>query len=96
VKRLIKKCKRCGEEFEAANYRFQFCDECKKAKAREYRELHKEEDRERARISYIEKKKNKSPYSVEKTHREILKYNEKHGTRLSYGKYQALKRLGKI
>lgn len=93
---MIKECKRCGKEFEADNYRFQFCNECKKLKQREHRELHKEEYRERARISCIEKKKKKSPCSVEKTHREILEYEKKHGKRLTYGQYQTLKRLGKI
>lgn len=93
---MILKCKCCGAEFEADNYRFKLCNECKELKKLETNELHKAKKLERQRRIYAEKKKKQSPYSVEKTHRELLDYNEKHGTRLTYGDYQVLKRLGKV
>lgn len=47
--------------------------------------------------SYKKRRGQKEPSgSLEEISKEIREYNEKHGTRLTYGKYTALKRLGKI
>ena len=41
-----------------------------------------------------ESKKHKS--GIDRTIKKIDEYNKKHGTRLTYGKYKALERLGKL
>jgi hypothetical protein len=42
----------------------------------------------------IQDKKRKS--GIDKTIKKLDAYNKKHGTRLTYGKYKALERLGKL
>lgn len=94
---MIKNCKHCGAEFEARNYRFTVCDECKKEKQKAAQTRARDRLREQYKGVHVKTPPiKKSPYSVEKTHREILEYEKKHGKRLTYGEYQGLKLLGKI
>ena len=94
---MIKKCKCCGEEFEATDYRCRLCAECKTAHLKENQETQRLQRKGYHRSYYDRKKKEKeSPYSVEKTHREILEYEKQTGKRLTYGQYQTLKLTGQI
>ena len=77
---------------------FKMCENCRKKcydsnKARRERLLKGEKNRK-----YVKKTpKHKSPAStLDKTLEKLRAYNEKHGTRLTYGKYTALVRAGKI
>ena len=91
---MDKKCKRCGKIFNAKNGNVLYCDPC--------REIVKKETTARShakqKLKREEKKKTKQRKStpLDEFCAEIREYNQKHGTRLSYGKYKTLLHFGKI
>lgn len=89
---MEKICKKCKKVFNASNKRKIYCDTCKKIVAKENKQRsdkHQQEKRNR-------KKKKKTVDTLVESNREVVEYNKKHGTNLSYGKYYGLKRIGKL
>ena len=68
------RCAECHKLFRNPNENERFCPECKKIK----------ESKKKAR------QKAKSNKSILQITRELKKYNQEHGTRLSYGQYALL------
>lgn len=88
-------CRICGNKFFATSAKQIFCSvECRKEGKKRY-------NRQYVSGRYYEQKskkqkREKQKKSLDATIREIEQYNTEHGTRYSYGRYVALKRLGVI
>lgn len=76
---------------------FKMCECCRKKHSDREAE-YKRRVRNGERIRKYEKKPQKQKHNsnLDKILKELREYNEKHGTLLSYGKYTALVRAGKI
>ncbi len=86
-RRIEHSCLICGERFYNFTYNSKYCPEC-----------HKKYDRE------IDNEKHKTAYAIKKNApqsttaaimaeiREIEQYNKQHGTCLTYGQYQLMKK----
>lgn len=84
-------CKICGKEFECINEKTKCCSErCREEHKRRFNSEWK-----RKQIELRNKPKvRKSALSAMTA--EIARYNKKHGTNLSYGKYVMLKERGEL
>lgn len=87
-KRLLT-CQNCGGEFVARSKHAMYCVDCRPIMQR------KRADKKRA-----EAKKTVKPLcetqSINAVLCELDTYNRKHGTHLTYGQYETLKRVGKV
>ena len=88
---MQKICKMCHRIFDTDNKKLSYCKECKPIRNKEVRKKSQEN---------WKKKQNRKPKkkisSLDLACREVVKYNKEHDTKLSYGKYFALKRQGKL
>lgn len=83
-------CVGCGSEFFSVGKHAKWCQECRTENQRIYRrKYYANKRKQKARLN-LEKK------SVIKILREIKKYNEHHGTCLSYGQYVSMTEKGEI
>ena len=84
-------CFICGERFLNFTYNAKYCPEC-------HRKYDKEIDAEKKKTAYAKKKN--APQSttaiILAETRKIEEYNKRHGTCLTYGQYQHLKKEGKL
>ena len=80
-------CKMCGAEFMSEHWNVKYCDSCRKY-------VWKRQVEEKQRIERI-KRRNRSALEKQKDFddliKEIIEYNEKCGTNLSYGQYIAMR-----
>lgn len=77
-------CTQCGKPM-PENDNHVKCDKCRLKES------------ERKAVAQNKKKGNKGkPDPIDRIVREIMEYNEKHGTALSYGRYMEMKRWGEI
>ena len=87
VKQYFKKCRTCGKQFVTFNSRKQLCEICG-----DKNEIKRSRHEQSKNVKEPAKRKN----SLDAKLRELRAYNEKHGTRLSYGKYKVLLHFGKL
>lgn len=73
---------------------FKMCEACRKVQYD--RNILSKERAKKGELKRKPKKKPKPNSNLDKTLKKLRAYNEKHGTLLSYGKYTALVRAGKI
>ena len=90
---MIVQCKQCGIEFEAKSHLKLYCSKClvereREQKRKRHTRVYTNVKAECVRIT--------SSQTIEEIDRERVAYNKKHGTRLSYGKYVALRRMDKL
>lgn len=87
MKKYKNNCVICGEEFTANRTNAKYCPECKEIQKRR-------QSNEAKRMSEIRKQNKRSERQrkeLEGLLRELDAYNEKNGTRLSYGQYVAMR-----
>lgn len=87
VKQYFKTCDICGKKFVAYNRQTRECEQCANDDS-----LNK---------PVVEKKKVKTlkqsrEHNLNRTLYNLHKYNEEHGTRLTYGQYKVLLHFGKL
>jgi predicted nucleic acid-binding Zn-ribbon protein len=93
---MIKRCIDCGCEFEASNNKVRLCTTCKNRKKKERVERQYEVVRN---VRFVEEKEYSPTEGIEAIGRVVAaleKYNQEHGTYLSYGKYVMLKERGEL
>lgn len=90
-------CRICGNGFVATSAKQIFCSvECRRENKRRYnREISKGRFWA-SKPKSKNQKREKQKKGLDATIREMVQYNTEHGTRYSYGRYVALKRLGVI
>lgn len=81
-------CPNCFSTFVPRNGHQKYCDDC-----RDYRREEIEQDMKRRRRAQAARKRQEA---ISDMCEEIEEYNREHGTRLSYGKYDGLKRTGRL
>lgn len=93
-KPVEKRCKCCGEIFLTTASNAKYCIDCRY----ENKKRTTQKWRDGTKLS-VKKQKFKDEFhskSLDETLADIKAYNEKHGTRLSYGKYMTLLHFGKL
>lgn len=82
---MTKKCIWCGQEIQTTSSNRKFCDVCRVLRDME---IHQKSDRKRrkkrSRVFVVQPIPKKSISDIVK---DILAYNKKHGTHLTYGQY---------
>lgn len=87
-KRLLT-CQNCGGEFVARTKHAMYCVDCRPIMQRKRADKKRAEEKKVYKLLCDGK-------SINAVLRELDTYNHKHGTHLTYGQYEALKRVGKV
>ncbi len=89
MKKFEMTCICCGVSFMAGNHNAKYCPVCKETEKKRL----SEEAKRNARLRKQNREAAVSRKNLVEFLREIDTYNKKHGTRLSYGQYVALKNV---
>ena len=92
-KEFEKQCAVCGARIVTASQKTMYCEDCRRAKDKEYKKRYVNNKRAKCREAARKHAESVAPSGAKSIHavcKELEAYNASHGTRLTYGRYVAM------